>query len=322
MLRSIQKLLTVQKRKEAFAMAAVTDLERGSRQVKTQNPGKFTAGKEEVPLLKETRKQSLANKNESRLKAAKIGILGAKGGVGASTLALNLALSLSKNGNTVTLVDGNLQQPDIAVIFAKQAEHSIVDFLARSQDFDQKVWSACSLPMEQGKMASCRLLSGPADGSAATQANLSQIANSLSCLEDFQDFLLVDLPKNLDKHLVTMLDKLDKIYLIFDGTLACIAAAKRWQKIFAELGYEKEKLVMLHNRAGAKGQDCQHDLPSLLAGHELRKVPNSFVFLEECSTFGEAAVYKNARDIFCKSVAKLADELTEERVGQSEGAGM
>src|SRR5438105_3154382 len=63
-----------------------------------------------VPLPKAPSQQTVVRK------APVIGVLGVKGGAGATTIAINLAFAMSKRYGSATLIDANLQQPDTAAM--------------------------------------------------------------------------------------------------------------------------------------------------------------------------------------------------------------
>jgi MinD-like ATPase involved in chromosome partitioning or flagellar assembly len=159
---------------------------------------------------------------------------------------------------------------------------------------------------EDRQSAVCSLLSGPASGEAARQTSLSQIAQCFLGIQMYSDVLLVDLPKNLDKHLVTALDSLDFIVLVFDATLASIAAARRWKNIFAELSYPADKIIYVENRSGARSQLGGG---SVLALEPAAKLPNAYAFLEECCNSAEPAMLKNPRQAFSKAIANFAEQI-------------
>lgn len=234
-----------------------------------------------------------------------LGVLGAKGGSGASTLALNLGIALSRSNKSSTVVDANLQQPDLVIQLGQEPQHSMLEFLARSQDVDNAIFQACSLTVSDSN-GRCSLMSPPASGEASSQSTLTRMAESMPAFFKHSDFLIFDLPKNLDRHLVNLLDKLDLILLVFEGTVSSVAAAKRWQKIFFELGYPAEKVLLVLNRAGSKTLAVEKDLEQLLKSESIHKVPNAFRLGQECCNSGKPALLKNPQDKYSVAVLELS----------------
>ncbi len=60
----------------------------------------------------------------------RVTVLGGKGGVGATTLAVNLSLALVRQGRRTLLIDANLQQPDIASHCQLEDNESLPDVLS------------------------------------------------------------------------------------------------------------------------------------------------------------------------------------------------
>ena len=56
-------------------------------------------------------------------------VLGGKGGVGTTTIAVNLAVAIARHGRRVVLVDANLQQPDIATQCRLEDKDTLSDVL-------------------------------------------------------------------------------------------------------------------------------------------------------------------------------------------------
>ena len=276
-------------------------------------PGRFsekTAEKKNHSRLELTGapKETEYGQMQTTKRAIRIGVLSAKGGCGASTISLNLALALSDAKKGVILVDANFQQPDIAIMIGRQPAHSIVEFITRSHEMDTQVFNACSVSLGR---PNCHLMSGPASGDAAMQSNLSSLALALPSLDSSAEYLIVDLPRTLDKHLVTLMDKMDFIVLVFEATVAATAAARRWVNTFAELGYDQKNLVLVQNRAGAKGQECEQSLSELLPKVRSARIPNSYLFAEESNTLGEPALLRNPREKISQAIKHIAEMLGE-----------
>lgn len=239
------------------------------------------------------------------------GLLSAKGGNGASTVALNLGLALARQQRLAcTIIDANLQDPDLVIQLGCQPEHSLIEFLARSSQSDQTTFAACSLNIND-EGAPCRVMSGTANGESAGQSNLSQIASALSALSRENEIVLLDLPGTLDRHLVTLLDKLDTIILVFEGTVSSIASVKRWLKAFDELGYPQSRIMLVHNRAGARTGETGKDLEHLIGSNEIFRLPNSYAFLLDCQTKGRPAIINNPREKYSKAIIEVSQVLSK-----------
>jgi pilus assembly protein CpaE len=240
-----------------------------------------------------------------------IGVLGAKGGCGTTTVALNLTAAISRNASC-SLIDANLQNPDSAVFLGRQSKYSLVDLIERHRELNAALFEACSSSLcEQS-----RFFCGPPDGSGARSTNLTRLAECLDSLRKLGGFYVLDLPGHLDKHLVTMLDRVDLILLTFEATISSVACVRRWVNIFAELGYGQEKYKLVLNRAGSRLRAVQNDLPVLL-GRPFIGLPNAFMLLQDSATDGVPGVMRRPRDKFAIAINQLANLVMELHAGNS-----
>lgn len=236
-----------------------------------------------------------------------VGVLGAKGGAGATTLAVNIASALSRRLAT-TLIDANFQQPDAGHVVNVEPAHSLLTLIDRGSDVDEQLVQSCSRPAN-GAHLSFGLLLPPMDGVAAVNTNLSELAHTLSFIRTFSDCWVVDLPRHLDKHLVTMMDMCDVILLVFEATVSGVAACQRWLTIFTELGYEQERIICVLNRSSGKYADVERQLPTLFGTRTIMRIPNASAINWECSTAGTIAVMRHPNHPFARAVYELAERL-------------
>lgn len=242
-----------------------------------------------------------------------IGVLGAKGGVGATTIALNLTAALSADSNGAMLIDANLQQPDAAVMLGLESKYGLLDLLERRADVDANIVNACS--MRFSASLSCRMITPPTTGAATAPLHASDIANCLPSWRDAADAWVVDLPRYLDKHLVMLMDRCDVVCLVVEPTITALNAAKRWQQIFTELEYPDEKIVVVVNRWGGKVKLVEKQLQNLPQFADCAKVPNAYELTELACTRGEPAIAIDARAPYSVAIKKLAKELLENNHG-------
>jgi pilus assembly protein CpaE len=239
-----------------------------------------------------------------------VGVIGAKGGVGATTLAINLAAALAKEVPGATLIDANLQQPDAAVMMGKDVRFGLLDLLERLGDMDAGIVSACSVTISESRH--CKLISPPVSGSAGMRAQAADIAQCLNDMRAFAPAWVIDLPKHLDKNLVMLMDRCDRIVVVLEPTLSSLSCTRRWQQIFAELGYAKDKVVYVLNRWGGKVKLVERQLDAIAPFADFWRVPNAFELSELSIARGEPAVSLNAKAPYSVTVQALAQFLLEE----------
>jgi pilus assembly protein CpaE len=239
-----------------------------------------------------------------------VAVIGAKGGTGTTSVAINLATALSLSGIRTTIVDANLQQPDVANMIGQEPEHSFMEMLDRKQSLDRQIFEACGASLSNVDLP-LTLLSPPLDGSAAFKTNLSELAECLSSIRSYSQFWVLDLPRHIDKHLVTISDMCDKILLVFEANVQSVATCRRWLNVFKELGYNKDKIVCVLNRSGSKYTGVEQQLAEHFSDETIFRIPNASSIAWECSTRGIPIVLAQPNHKYSQAMLKLAQNLNQ-----------
>jgi pilus assembly protein CpaE len=241
--------------------------------------------------------------SEQKAPAPIVAVLGAKGGVGASTLCANLAAALANVGAATTIIDANFQQPDIAHLCGQDPPHSLTELMARSSIVDSQLFEACAIEIPQTNIT---VLSPPLNGEAIAKSNLSDLTRCIRHVRSYSQYWIIDVPRHLDKHLVTLTDICDKIVLVFEATVAGVAASQRWLGVFRELGYDPDRIMCVLNRSGSKYSGVEQQLASCFAEHTVYRIPNASTLMWECETRGRLAVLANPGHAYSRAILKLA----------------
>ncbi len=237
-----------------------------------------------------------------------IGVIGAKGGVGATTVALNLASALAFDllkDKSVTLLDANLQQSDLATLTAQQPRYTFADLFNRQGDLEEGVFNACTYGINNGQ-ASPHLVSPSTNLEAAMSYDLSSLVECMPQITKFSHLVLLDLPKQLDQNLVNLLDQCQSVLLVFEPTLQGISAARRWLTYFEDLGYSNDKIILIVNRSGGKVKDIEKKLGDCFVSRQIVYLPNAFSQLQHACLTGMPLVIENERHAYSQAIKQLA----------------
>jgi pilus assembly protein CpaE len=238
-----------------------------------------------------------------------IGVLSAKGGCGASTLAINISANLAEKGGPTILVDANLQNPDAALMLGKTSQFGLLELVTGASEPTPEAVEACVVPLSTGK-TTWSLLSPPLTGEAALKTQLTDVARCITQGRNASHFWVVDLPNHLDRHLVTQLDACDVIVLVFEETMPGVSAARRWWNTFTQLGYADKHLFFVINRAGSRTGAAEARVKDLLPPECLR-VPNCFSLCDDSVTAGDPPVLSNPRHKFSQAVSALVQKILQ-----------
>lgn len=236
-----------------------------------------------------------------------IGVLGAKGGVGATTCAINLALACTQAAGKCVLVDADLQQPDIQASLDLYCNYSLLDLVNRSQPADASVLDTCTVALHESAFY-CRLLAPPRTGEGALRTNLTDVTFLLEQLNAASPCWVIDLPRHLDKHLVTLMDLCDQILLVFEPSLAAFNSAQRWSAVFDQLSYDRRKIFPVINRSGGRTKVVEEQFNKVLGNDEFCRIPNAYALVEKCAAAGEPVLVKHAKEPYAQAIKQLTQE--------------
>jgi pilus assembly protein CpaE len=202
--------------------------------------------KEEVRagLLKfRERRGALQQKDIEKKKGKIIHFISSKGGVGTTTIAVNLAASLceSNGSSSVALIDMNLPFGQIPI------------FLNTESSFNwEEVWRNISRVDEtflKGVLSRHRsgvyVLPSPASLDDVNVETPEMIEKLLSLMRNLFDFILVDGGQRLDNVSLRILEMSDTVFIVTVLNLPCLTNAKRLLWTFKKLGFPPRETVRI-----------------------------------------------------------------------------
>ncbi|CAN5261663.1 hypothetical protein BH18CHL2_BH18CHL2_13050 [soil metagenome] len=169
-----------------------------------------------------------------------VAVYSASGGTGKSTIAVNLACALRRDGATLALVDGVMQFGTIRHLMGAPAgTRSIVDLptgQAMRASLTEVLWEG---------PAGVNVLLAPAKPEEADLVAPSEIANAMTLLADAHDHVIADAPSRLADDALAVLDAADVVLIVVTYTAQSIANARAAVDVFDALGYGSQKPVLI-----------------------------------------------------------------------------
>ncbi|MFJ2583223.1 CpaE family protein [Streptomyces sp. NPDC087538] len=173
-----------------------------------------------------------------------ITVSGAKGGVGTTVTAVQIALAAQASGRNVALVDLDLQTGDIGSYLDVQFRRSIVD-LSAIADISPRVLSDAVFSHSTG----LALLLAPNEGESAEEVSDRSARQIVSALRSRHEVVVIDCGSQLQGASAAAIEMADTALLVTTPDVIAVRGAKRVVRMWERLQIRKaEETVTLVNR--------------------------------------------------------------------------
>ncbi len=236
-----------------------------------------------------------------------IAIMNAKGGSGATMLACNLAHSLSAYGRRTLLLDLDLQFGTVAHCLDVRPSHSHMEVLQRIDELDSvALHGFCS-----HFSPTLDVLGGRASELCLTQdIQLEQVEALLRLARSSYEWVVVDLPRQIDHLTGITLEQADQVYVVLQQSLSHLKDAVRLVRIMREdLGIRGDRLQLVVNRYDKTAPVSLKDIAEALHCGVPQRLPNDYAVINESQNTGVPLGLHAPRAPLTQGIRQMAQEL-------------
>ena len=173
-----------------------------------------------------------------------VAVLPAKGGVGATSIATNLAGVCVRNGDRACLLDLDLAMGDALAFLDLSGGYAISDVIANMQRIDRGLLDASVLHHGSG----VHVLSQTEKMQEAARIDPASISSLIRFLRQHYKTIVLDGLRTLDDHAVAALDACDHVLLLVTQEVPAVRRGQRCVSFLRQLGHDDARVRLVVNR--------------------------------------------------------------------------
>jgi pilus assembly protein CpaE len=191
-----------------------------------------------------------------------VAVFSPKGGVGRTTVAVNLAVAAaSELGKKVVLMDGSFQFGDVGVLLNLNPKSKSIADLIPELDVGE-LDSIDTFLIDHS--AGIRVLLAPPSPETAEMITAAGVKKVLETLRRDHDLVVVDCTSYFNDTTLAILDAADVILTMLSLEITSIKNMRLFLEVAEQLGYESGKVRLVLNRAdsalGIRVADVEHSI--------------------------------------------------------------
>lgn len=239
-----------------------------------------------------------------------VAIFGAKGGVGKTVVAVNLALALQlSTEHRVGLVDADLAFGDAALHLDLNPTHSFLNLVEHLEAERGHIDPQYARGIMARHPCGLRVLCRPPRPEHAELVKAEHVEAALRVLPTLFPFVVVDCWLSYDDRMLAVLDASDVILFLLAPEIGAIANTASFLDLAEALGYE-ERVHLVLNRANTAVGIQRADVEKALKRRIDFTLPSVGPAVSMSINRGRPLFLQDRRNPFCQSIEAVARFLT------------
>jgi len=191
-----------------------------------------------------------------------VAVFGPKGGVGRTTLAVNLAVAAATElGQKTCLVDASFQFGDVGVLLNLNPKNkSIADLIGELEQGEPESMDTFVINHSAG----IKVLLAPPSPEMAELITPLSAKRMIEALRKDHDLIVVDCMSSFNDTTLAILDLADTVLTMLSLEITSIKNIRLFLEVAEQLGYESDKVRLVLNRAdsslGIRVADVEHSI--------------------------------------------------------------
>ncbi|MBA3884540.1 MAG: AAA family ATPase [Acidobacteria bacterium] len=238
--------------------------------------------------------------------------LGAKGGVGTTTVAVNVATALAQSGTgRVLFVDLHPAHGDAALFFGAEPKFSVLDALENTHRLDDAYLKGLVVRTKSGLD-----LLASSDRSAVAAPDAQRVRALIDFVASYYTYVVLDVPRS-DSAALDALDGTSNIIIVANQELSTVRGAARMGATLRQR-YGKERVQVVVSRYDAAAAFGQEDIERVTGGAIRHVFPSNYRLAVDALNKGCPLVVENHNKLagaivgFARGLAGITPQVREE----------
>jgi pilus assembly protein CpaE len=245
-----------------------------------------------------------------------IGLLGASGGSGTSTLAVNLAGVLARENGRCALIDLKPGVGDLAALLDLKPTHNLADLCLNTARMDRAMFDSALVVHASG----VHLLAPPQMYEDIRLVTAQGVNKTLHMARDAFRFTVVDLEDCYHEEQATVLRQTDFILLVLRLDFTSLRSTKRILENLEQAGIDGERVRLVINRFGQAKELPLSQAEEALGRKIAYLVPDDPKTINAANNAGEPAVFRSPSSRVAQSIVQMANGLSKIDKGKTSSA--
>ncbi|MFD1039286.1 CpaE family protein [Virgibacillus byunsanensis] len=253
-------------------------------------------------IAKSEKKMSQQPQMKSTKNAKVITVSSTKGGVGKTTVAVNLAASYGKKMQKVAVIDLDLQFGDVALFMDVKPKRTIYDWI--KEDRAGKQIESFMTPYKNG----ISILAAPQRPEFAEVITGDYVRKAIHSLKQQYDVVIIDASSNMDETVIVALENSDHILAMTYMDLPTLKNSKLLVDTLDSLQMGDRTKVVLNRNMKVKGMKTE-TVEKVMGREIFMTIPAMEKLMVTAVNEGKPVTYSNPRSQVSKKIFQMAETL-------------